>query len=384
MLFLLSCFRGNNSNALSERPAPRTTHLSASIPPSGTRLPFPDNDISIGGTDLGLVLKNGQRQSAQELKGILRTESSFEDLSVHLALEEDSSDGSLELSHNSDRPSLSLNQAGTRRSVMFSDKEAVREFKGVNRDDRFPLDAAHEGQSDVDLALDGLEKRLGDMRKFVWRMAHWADIFLPTRGEAVAPGKQRMQELIEDIDASDAVQRVQKMFSEARCSRPPAAGNPGVEASLPELVFSSEQLLELQLAYRELNLLLRELQPELVDLQLGANWLKKMTSMLALDGADVLDTPLQRALVPITVVDDLQHGPARISLRGEEATVSRSLVPILLWGEFLAALDDVARRSFDGASFYDLPQNILVTLSNPGGQGSSAPKGASPYWQEGQ
>ncbi|WP_354444930.1 hypothetical protein [Ottowia thiooxydans] len=171
-----------------------------------------------------------------------------------------------------------------------------------------------------------------------------------------------MQALIQELEDSPFVTRARELFDEARSLSASSARNPLSDLPLaPGLVFDSEDLIELEITFLEMRDLWAQLKPERSQLEKQVNSLKinARQAMSATKGTE--GAYEQRALHPIELVDDpllgtLQQGAStHLSSSGEETVVTSLLAPVLMWGEFLAALD-YAKGSRSG----EIPRNMEV------------------------
>ncbi|MET4578029.1 hypothetical protein ABIE13_003145 [Ottowia thiooxydans] len=320
--------------------------------PAGSQHP-----VRVGRNQLGQTLKAGKVQSVQDLECQLEKE--LPKLLLRSPSQEYSLDSSYEDSVVSSRGTGSFS-VSSKTSTAISPKKSVTFNKEIEVHVFERAETPHSGQ--VAPAVRDLEAHMRTSRSRVWSMKHWADVLSSSGVKEGARGVKQMQALIQELEDSPFVTRARELFDEARSLSASSARNPLSDLPLaPGLVFDSEDLIELEITFLEMRDLWAQLKPERSQLEKQVNSLKinARQAMSATKGTE--GAYEQRALHPIELVDDpllgtLQQGAStHLSSSGEETVVTSLLAPVLMWGEFLAALD-YAKGSRSG----EIPRNMEV------------------------
>lgn len=334
-------------------------------PPPSQNLAGPQHSVAVGRNQLGSILKTGQAQSALDLESLLEQE--LPELSLQSPSSEDSTESSNDESTPSPRSARSYSDSShspsrilPKKTVTFNDKIDIRVFERVKGPESPKV--THTARSlDAHMQMD---------RNRAWCLKHWAEVISSAGAKEGARGGKRMHALLQKLEDSVLVARAREIFAEASSLSAAGTRNPMSELALaPGLVFDPEDLVELERGLLKLKDLWHDLKPERFQLQKQVNLLKINTRPAMSEASDTASAYEQRVLRPINVSDSddpAHHTVPRdtstcLSLDGNETTVARSLAPVLMWGEFLAAMDYA-----EGTHPREVPQNIqVVVLSRP-------------------
>ncbi|MET4578032.1 hypothetical protein [Ottowia thiooxydans] len=393
MLFLLSCLCGNNSSASSERPSltPRAPDTSGS--------PAPQSQLSraksaaIGQTGVSDGLYQDRQQSAPDFGESPRAESSFMDMSVVVIPEGEFSEDELS---ESDASSISQT-APHRKAVTFNRKAAVREFEGMRWEGGISSGDVQSAPDHVALGRDSIEAGAIACRKFMASARHWVDVLeskksqeralsdagaqpttpLARARETPVPemgveGFLSLQALLDVIEDSSPVMTARRIFADARSQVSEGEGTAD-RGPIPAMEFLCEELFDLVEAMFDLKETLDYLRQEGTQhphqkvVERLVNRIVTNEGLGEVDGVEAPHFP-QAPIVSMSVVDDPKRvgdsvqAQSWVSFAGDETTVSHSLAPILIWGEFLAGLGDLAVQIAEGAAPSEVPEDTWVKV----------------------